>query len=62
MNKAKADKILDVLSAELGRTLSMSFMDTEEFEYRRKMYDKFIGDIFVMDHEVVIDKLQKSLS
>lgn len=53
----RAQKVVDVLSSEMGRPLQVSFMDTEEFEYRKKMYDKFIGDIFVMDHEVVIDKL-----
>jgi hypothetical protein len=54
----KAEKLIDILSSELGRPLTSAIMDTEEFEYRRKMYDKFIGDIFVMDHEVVVDKLR----
>ena len=58
LKKVMADKVLDVLSAELGRTLTISLMDTEEFEYRRKMYDKFVGDVFVLDHEIIIDKLK----
>ncbi len=60
LNKAKYDKVLENLGADLGRQLTASFMDTEEYEYREKMYDKFVGDIFVMDHEVIIDKLKKS--
>lgn len=53
----RVQKVVDTLSAEMGRPVHISFMDTDEFEYRRKMYDKFIGDIFVMDHEVVINKI-----
>ena len=60
LNKAKFDKVIEALSAELGRPLQFSMMDTEEYEYRLKMYDKFIGDIFTMSHEIVIDKLSKS--
>ncbi len=59
LNKVKSDKVLDALSAELGRSLLISMMDTEEYEYRLKMYDKFVGDIFTMNHEVVIDKLSR---
>ncbi len=61
LKKTMADKVLDGLSAELGRTLTSSLMDTEEFEYRRKMYDKFVGDVFVLDHEIIIDKLKGNL-
>jgi hypothetical protein len=61
LNRAKVDKVLDTLSAELGRSLVISVMDTEEYEYRLKMYDKFIGDIFTLDHEIVVDKSRKVL-
>ena len=56
LNRAKAEKILESLSAEIGRDVVYSIMDVEEFEYRFKMYDKFVRDIFEMDHEIVIDK------
>ena len=58
LNKQKVDKLIEALSAELGRVVTVALMDTEEFEYRRKMYDKFIGDIFVMEHDLVINKLK----
>lgn len=60
IKRNQAEKALDLLSAELGREVVYSVMDVEEFEYRRKMYDKFIRDIFEGPHEVVIDKLRKT--
>ncbi len=57
INKAKADKIFDILSSELGREVIYSMMDIEEFEYRYKMYDKFVRDILDTPHESVIDKI-----
>ena len=34
-------------------------MDVEEFEYRYKMYDKFVRDILDLPHETIIDKVSK---
>ena len=59
INRVKAEKVLEVLSAELGREVIYSIMDVEEYEYRYKMYDKFVRDIIEMDHEKVIDKLKE---
>lgn len=59
IKRPKAEKILEVLSAEIGRDVVYSIMDTEEFEYRAKMYDKFIRDILEMPHETIIDKLKE---
>lgn len=59
INRGKAEKILETLSAELGRDVIYSIMDVEEYEYRYKMYDKFVRDIREMNHEVVIDKLRE---
>lgn len=59
MNRPKTEKILETLGAELGREVIYSLMDVEEYEYRYKMYDKFVRDIMEMDHEKVIDKLKE---
>lgn len=59
VNKTKAEKVFDILSSETGRDLSFSIMDVEEFEYRYKMYDKFIRDILEQPNEVIIDKTIK---
>ncbi len=61
INRGKAEKILEMLSAELGRDVVYSIMDVEEYEYRYKMYDKFVRDIKDMPHEVVIDKLREQM-
>lgn len=57
VKKQKAEKIFESLSAELGREVAYSVMDVEEYQYRYKMYDKFVRDIMDMPHEKVIDKL-----
>jgi len=59
IKRPKAEKVIEALSAELGRDVIYSIMDVEEYEYRYKMYDKFVRDISEMDHEVVIDKLRE---
>jgi hypothetical protein len=58
IKKPKAEKIIEGLSAELGRDVVFSVMDLDEFEYRFKMYDKFVRDIMSMPHEKVIDKMK----
>lgn len=61
IKKQKADKIIELLSAELGRDVTCSMMDLEEYEYRFKMYDKFVRDIIELPHETVIDKVSQKL-
>lgn len=61
IKKQKADKVIEALSAELGREVICSVMDVEEYEYRFKMYDKFVRDIVDLPHETVIDKLSQKL-
>lgn len=59
INRTKAEKLFESLSAEFGREVVYSVMDSEEYEYRYKMYDKFVRDIVEMDHEVVVDKIKE---
>ncbi len=62
IKRPKAEKVFEGLSAELGRDVVYSIMDVEEFEYRFKMYDKFVRDIVEMPHEKIIDKLREKVS
>lgn len=57
INKQKAEKMFEALSAELGRDVLYSVMDVEEYEYRFKMYDKFVRDIIDSPHDRVIDRI-----
>lgn len=61
VKKQKAEKAVEALSAELGREVACAVMDVEEYEYRFKMYDKFVRDILDFPHEKVIDKLSQKL-
>lgn len=61
LKRPKAEKVFEALSAELGREVIYSVMDVEEFQYRYKMYDKFVRDILDMPHEKVIDKLSEKV-
>lgn len=62
IKRQKVEKVIEILSAELGRDLIYSVMDVEEYEYRYKMYDKFLRDIVDTDHEKVIDKLKEKIA
>ena len=59
IKRPKAEKVFEMLSAEIGRDVVYSIMDVEEYEYRFKMYDKFIRDIMEMENERVIDKMKE---
>jgi hypothetical protein len=59
IKRPKAEKIFEGISAEVGRDVVYSIMDVEEYEYRIKMYDKFIRDVLEMPHEKVVDKITK---
>lgn len=59
IKRPKAEKVFELLSAEIGRDVVYAIMDVEEYEYRFKMYDKFVRDIVEMPHETVIDKLKE---
>ncbi len=59
IKKPKVEKLFEALSAELGRDIVYSLMDVEEYDYRYKMYDKFVRDIVEARREVLIDKLRE---
>lgn len=59
IKKPKAEKIFEGISAEVGREVVYSIMDVDEYEYRIKMYDKFIRDVMEMPHEKVVDKISR---
>lgn len=61
LKRQKAEKVFETLSAELGREIVYAIMDVEEYEYRYKMYDKFLRDIIDMPHEAVIDKIKEKV-
>lgn len=45
------------LESEVGRELHYAVLKTDDFLYRRGIYDKFIRDIFDYPHEILIDRI-----
>lgn len=60
MKNASIERAVSVLEAEIGKDLRYVLLETEEFLYRRGMYDKLIRDIVDFPHEIVIDKIGMS--
>ncbi len=55
------DKALDSairsLEAEFGRELRFTAFSTEDFSYRRGVYDRLLRDIFDFPHRILLDKI-----
>jgi hypothetical protein len=55
------DKVLDAsvrtLEAELGRELRFASFSTEDFRYRRGVYDRLLRDIFDFPHKILLDRI-----
>jgi hypothetical protein len=50
-------KVISVIEAEIGKELSYSAFDTEDFEYRLGVHDRLIRDILDSPHTILVDKL-----
>ena len=48
---------LKSFESEIGRELQYTVMKTDDFMYRRGIYDKFIRDILDYPHEILVNKL-----
>ena len=51
------EKVISVIEAEIGKELSYSAFDTEDFEYRLGVHDRLIRDILDSPHTILVDKL-----
>lgn len=45
------------LEAELGRELRFTSLSTEDFKYRRGVYDRLLRDVFDFPHRILVDKI-----
>lgn len=57
LNKSVVEAELKRLEAEIGKDLAYALFETPDFEYRLKMYDKFIRDILDFEHHRLIEKM-----
>lgn len=58
INKIRLRNFLSDIEAEVGKNINYSCMTTDEFRYRRNMFDKFIIDVFEDPHRILINKLK----
>ena len=56
IQKRKLDRFLAKTESEIGRPIHHTVMETEEFQYRMDMYDRFLRDILEYPHEKIINR------
>lgn len=57
IRKSQLETAIRAIESELGKELRYAVFDTQEFKYRRGIYDKLIRDVFDYPHEIVLDKI-----
>lgn len=57
LNMANLERAIALIEAEIGKELSYSAFDTEDFEYRVGVHDRLIRDILDSPHTVLIDRI-----
>ena len=58
IDRRKFKNFLKSLEAEVGTQIIYAIMDTEEFHYRRAMFDRFVRLMLEGPHEVLIEKIE----
>ena len=56
IQKSRLNHFLSDLESEIGKQVQHTIMETEEFQYRMDMYDRFLRDILEYPHEKIINK------
>lgn len=57
LSRAKLKHLLEELEAEMGREIDYSLMTLTEFKYRANMMDKFITEVLIEPHEMIVNKV-----
>ena len=58
IRKSRITRIIKKLESDVGKEINWSLMTTEEFDYRVKMHDRFLKNIFDHAHKKIVDKLK----
>ena len=58
LNKSKLKTFLSVIEAEAGKGVNYVCMSTDEFRYRKGMFDKFVINILEGPHRTLIDRMK----
>lgn len=54
------EKQVQVLESEIGKELAYASFSSDEFNYRRNVYDKLVRDVLDYPHKKVLDRLDLS--
>lgn len=57
LKRSRVKAFIQWLEAEVGKELTYAAMSSQEFRYRRDMYDRFVRDVLESPHEKVLNKL-----
>ncbi len=57
LKKGAISAVLSVIESEVGKELSYTALETQEFKYRLSVYDKFIRDILDYPHTKILDRI-----
>lgn len=58
LKKKKLDNFFSQLESDMGKALSYTVMDINEFKYRLDMYDRFLRDILEYPHDKLVNRLR----
>jgi DNA-binding Lrp family transcriptional regulator len=57
LNMGKLETLMKVIESEVGKEISYSAFETEDFEYRLGIHDRLIRDILDAPHTTLVDKI-----
>ncbi len=57
LSMAKVVKVVSEIEAEIGREISYSAFETDDFQYRLGIHDRLIRDILDFPHATIVDRL-----
>lgn len=61
LNKKKVEQIVRGLESEIGKELTYSLFEMEDFKYRVEMFDKLVCDVLEYPHEVIVGNVSPYL-
>lgn len=57
LNMVRLEGVMKTIESEIGKEISYSAFETEDFEYRLGIHDKLIRDILDAPHTTLVDKI-----
>ena len=57
LNLAKIESVIKTIESEIGKEISYSAFETQDFEYRFGIHDRLVRDILDYPHVTLLDRL-----